>query len=317
MKNIRYFLLLITITLILAGCMAPIEDEQEDYNLMPVFRNNFHILCILGRDYEHPGLSVHGWTDYRTEFNAVRVVDALGLSLIRIEQGHPILRLTGGGVTAYADGASVIVQRTGSITVDFGGGLSLPDGMFFSRHYDDEIIEYLTEKFSPILGISPFVHEDDELEELLNYHFSNIYFTPRSQSSIGEGNLWMIHRPLPARTALRHKIGYFPIIAPDEAVSRLLGGYGYLRISPWEFSSADDVVFSDDGEVEVRLIYFGDRMGRDYLEVFAPLYKVRYYQEGELYLEYVVSAIHPDYLEENPSWGRVPQPRWHNLGSTD
>lgn len=302
MKNILYFLLYSILATLLISCTTQSASRAEEVKLMPVFHNNFHIMCLAMPDFEKPGVSLHGLSiEERTE-QAKSIIEAMGLEVSGINQDSFLMSLWTSGVLVSAEGMAVNIEETGFITMYFDGGFALPDGLTLSWEQQNEEAEiYLNELFAPILGVTPFAHEDEEIARLLNYHFNNIHFIPNF-----DGSIRILERHMPANYVLSNKIGYFPIITPEEAVRQTILGYGIISgLAPYEMPPP-----IEDYLLDIRLIYFGDNLGRNYLEVFAPWYQLtfrdHYFGFEDHHLTYFIPAIHSDYLEVNLAWGRFP-----------
>ena len=122
-------------------------------------------------------------------------------------------------------------------------GFPLPEDMvFFSRYPSLEAVEYIIERFAPILnmesptavidlhsafmnlprmyGHSIFDDAGENLtERILNYHFSRVHVDANNMSDTPELMSMSFSGPL------RGIIGYYPIITMEEARERLLLGY--------------------------------------------------------------------------------------------
>jgi len=300
-KNVSYLLFCIAIAVVFAGCDSQRGKAFNDVamiEVMPVFRNPFHMLPA---DFaQHEGLSANALSIEEMTAIAENIIATMELEVNNVSKASNAVWSE--GITVAAENVEVTVEANGFVQVLFIIGFPLPDGLIFSQEYmhrQDEAITYLTEQFAPILGLERIVFEnndDDIVERILDYHFNNIHFIPNSN-----GELWQINKFAPLNTVLSEKIGYFPIITPSEAIERMLDGQGSFGVDMGQRRPTQDEV------IDIRLVYFGHSLGRNYLEEFAPWYELVIQKDYLDFLKsYFVPAIHSEYLEANPAWSYYP-----------
>ena len=275
---------------------------REEYNIetMPIFRNLLHVIPVEIAEYE--GLSKHGDSIDELKAKAENIISYLGLTVERLR----VEPSTGWweAVTAIAEGAKVSVGLSGFVRIEFANLPSLPDGVMFSWEYPlDVAIAYLTEKFTPILGLAPSIYNNGEYdiaERILDYHFNTIHFTPPTGYNLER---WWVEVLPSIEVVQKGKIGYFPIISPYEAIERMLDGQGSFGVDMGQTRpSAENVDI-----VGIRLVYFGHGMGRMLLEAFVPWYEIFIQMPGADYIQsWFVPAIETEYLAGNPAWALFP-----------
>ncbi|MCL2217342.1 MAG: hypothetical protein FWB91_10035 [Defluviitaleaceae bacterium] len=280
------------IAIFFVGC------DAQNIEMMPVFRNPLHMLPA--EFAQHEGLSANALSDEEMAEIAENIIVAMGFEAtsVGIADMHDIIWAR--GVTATAEGVKVTVELHGFVQVVFENGFPLPDGMILSWEYHhQEAIAYLTERFAPILGVEHIAVGDnsgDIVAQILDYHFNGLRFIPNS-----DGQLGRINRFAPSSIVLREQIGYFPIISPDEAIERMLDGQGSFGVDMGQTRPTADEV------IDIRLVYFGHSLGRNFLEAFAPWYELTVQTADTPHLQsYFVPAIQSDYLEANPAWSVYP-----------
>jgi len=282
---------------------------RKDYNLelMPVFRNHFHMRPA--HIYpQHPGLYENRLSEEEMTVLAVSTLEALGYEAEIVTRYYNAIWSK--GFMAVSDDVRVGVEANGTMQVTFREGLMLPDGMtlpLWSNPYDptNAAIKYLTERFAYTLGLAQTSFEnsaDDIVLRILDYHFNTISFFPVFTS---EGTrfdmLGSIRRPLPIDITLSDKIGYFPIITPDEAIQRMLDGQGSFGVDMGQTRPTEDDI------IDTHLVYFGHMLGRNQVEFFAPWYRFMVKTAGANHTQaYFVPAIVTEYLEDNPAWAFYP-----------
>ena len=279
---------------------------RADYNLeyMPVFRNHFH--SWPAEIAQHEGLSANMLSAEEMTQIAKDIIIALGYEVERVSDLLPALHIVGGhekyrSIIAVSGNIEVAVGRNGLVRVRFLDGLALPDGMIFSWNQpQDEAIEYLTEKFAPALGMEIRTFEntsDDIIERILDYHFNTIRFLPNLNGKLGE-----IERPLLIDIVLSDKVGYFPIITPEEAIELMLLDQGV-----WPFRIENESVPTREYIIDIQLVYFTSPLGRAQVQKFAPWYSILFISPAwSNYTHYYVPAIRADYLEANSAWAYFP-----------
>jgi len=271
---------------------------REDYGIreMPVFRNPFYVPPARYIHYER-------WSDNWLSFEemtvmAEKIIVAMGLEVENVSSTRDLTWFEGATVTA--EGVEVTIGENGFVQVHFPDGFALPEGIMFSwEHPQDEAIAYLTERFSYALGLEwpDFGNgADSMIDQMLDYHFNTVRFIPNQ-----DGELRWIDRPAPPGMVLSDKVGYFPIITPNEAIERMLEGQGSFGVDMGQpRPTVSDVV-------DIRLVYFGHTLGRNFLEDFAPWYHfVIRTPDIDYDQAYFVPAIRSDYLEANPAWAVHP-----------
>ena len=313
MKKTKCFLLFI-VSIIFVACSSPVDEApgeivlewvschpwRKDYNIeaMPVFRNPFHM--IPAEFAQHKGLSANSLSCAEMAVTAGNIITAMGFEVTDTGAAytHDIIWVQ--GITATAENVRVTVEPHGFIQVVFDDGFSLPDGIMFSgEHQHKEALVYLTERFAPILGIERTIFENntgDITDRILDYHFNHINFIPNQCGKLGQ--IWSFP---PRNIVLADKIGKFPIITPDEAIKRMLDGMGSFSVDMGQAGPMADEV------IDIRLVYFGHSLGRNFLEEFAPWYEIIVHTADTHHFQsWFVPAIDSEYLESNPAWSVYP-----------
>ena len=255
-----------------AGWRVPLNMEVPA--TMPVFRNPFHEPRVA------PGGSY--FSDEEMAEIATGIINRMGLEVLNISEADRFNTIWTRGITATAEGVTVTVEMQGHAIVYFENGYPLPEGMAWER-------------FAPILGIIP-TDSNDFTEQLLDLHFNDVRFIPNAYGELRE-----IHRFPPRQYVLRDKIGYFPIIMPAEAIERMLDGQGSFMVDMGQTRPTENEV------IDIRLVYFGHNLGRNWLEAFAPWYEITVQTADSHHMQWwFVPAIRSDYLEANPAWAVYP-----------
>ena len=290
MKNIWRLILCIKIAIVCIGCSPQSNIEwvnnhpwRAEYNIefMPVFRNLFHMIPNSLAQYE--GLSANGFSVKEMTIMAENIIDAIGLEADNISITNSIIVWMGEvpirAVTARVEDVEVTVEPNGSLQIIFENG-----------------IPYISEHLAAALGLDSGDTVGDIIKRILDYHFNIMHLTPNSN-----GDLWRIDKSTPMDIMLSEKIGYFPIIKPGEVIERMLDGQGSFGVDMGQPRPTPDNV------IDMRLVYFGHSLGRNFLEEFAPWYEL-IIQKPELdYLQsFFVPAIQTEYLEANPAWSVYP-----------
>jgi len=281
---------------------------REDYNLefMPVFRNHFH---MIPEDIaQHPGLTANSLSDEDMIREAARIFEAMGHHILIT--GPDPNSIWSNGVMVMSEDVRVGVEAIGFAQVYFRDGLPLPEGLTlppwsYPHAPNNPAIKYLTEKFSHALGVAQRDFEntkDDIIPRILDYHFNTISFLPMFTSDGAMLDiLEEIRRPLPIDIVLSDKIGYFPIITPDEAIQRMLDGQGSFGVDMGQTRPTEDDI------IDTHLVYFGHMLGRNQVEFFTPWYRFTVLTADTNHLQYYfVPAIVTEYLEANPAWAFYP-----------
>jgi len=282
---------------------------RDDYNIefMPVFRNHFHM--IPAHVYpQHPGLYENRLSVEEMTELAVSTLESLGYEAEIVTRDYNAIWSE--GFMAISDEVRVGVETNGSMQVAFRDGLPLPNDMVlppWSYPHDptNAAIKYLIDRFAHALGLeqTDFGNStDDIILRILDYHFNTISFFPVFTS---EGTrldkLERIRRPLPMDIVLSDKIGYFPIITPDEAIQRMLDGQGSFGVDMGQARPTEDDI------IDIHLVYFGHMLGRNLVEFFTPWYRFTILTEDTNHFRhYFVPAIQTSYLEANPAWAVYP-----------
>jgi len=283
---------------------------RAEYNIkyMPVFNNHLrpNLVKIAQGSYVHS--FAHILSVDETTVMAKDISNAMGLEVEQVGVRLPTAPICEiqkyvMPITAISGDIEVEVGRDGSVGVVFREeGLALPEGIIFSlNHRSDEAIEYLTERFASILGVEIKTFEnnsEDIIERILDYNFNNLWFSPHSRT----GGLGGILRPPLIQNILSDKIGYFPIITPEEAIELMLLDQGV-----WPFRIENESVPTRDYIIDIQLVYFGHNLALPLVEAFIPWYSILFISPvwGD-YTHYFVPAIRTDYLEANPGWSFFP-----------
>ncbi|MCL1997086.1 MAG: hypothetical protein FWG63_12875 [Defluviitaleaceae bacterium] len=301
-------------TIILVACNSQNVDSHyinsNRYNLnehsymMPVFRNHFH--QIPNEYAQHPGIAENALTTEEMQDLAKNIITAMGFEAIYTRDGRNTA-IWFPGVTVSDGNVEVTIEANGHVQVHFIDGYTLPNDLVFTWEENEQASQYLNERFATALGLEkrnrdyPIVENIVEnIENILDYHFNTIEFMP-TFAPMEEGRLWRINRPMLAQDLLFDKIGYFPIITPDEAIERMLAGEGSHGVDMGQRLPKIEEV------VDIRLVYFGHSLGRNLLEVFAPWYEFIFKMPSRDYFQaYFVPAIQTQYLEANPAFSVYP-----------
>ena len=254
--------------------------------------------------------------------------EALGIEL-ETTQAHRDGRLpfTLTSVTAQADGVSLEAEADGTVTVEFEGGLSLPEDISF-LYYDllpeeaAHTLTYLSEQFSALTGFSQPVQAlsgsyvlwndydqtgtyivmpkyeytyllyegaGDDRSDLLSFSFQTVQFYPDEN-----GKLWIIR--LRDRLSTAQYLGDYPIITAQEALSLLMEG-SYLTNVPYPIEEDATVAY-------VELMYRSSRLDpilMPYYRFYVELPEMERDNGLKEYGAYYVPAIERQYLENMPS----------------
>lgn len=278
-------------------------DADVPVGLMPVFRNPFHALSPDFAIYE--GLSANALSVEVLTAIAEELMETLEVEIDRIDivnNTHMPNPYAVWPARVEARGENVIVTAVGdgSVHIAFPDGFPLPEGIslsWYEERYGDrqKAIQYLSERFAPMLGIPLIDPEQDTrsiVDRVLDYHFNNIHFISNAQ-----GDLRSMERYALRDMVLIDKVGYFPIITPEEAIARMLDGQGSFGVDMGQpLPAAEDVL-------DIRVVYFGHSLGRQFLEVFIPWYQLTVRSLYVDYLQaYFVPALATPYVEANPTW---------------
>lgn len=280
------FIIILSLTI---GCSSELEDDDE-YTMMPVFRNHFHM--IPSEIAEHEGVSKNGLSFSEMTDMAVSTLLLFGENTFEQDSVPNGIWLE--AVTFSTGNIEITVEENGFMQIYFFNGYELPNDIVFSwEEVNDEAIKFLTEYFAPIIGIEP---NPSEIEQLFNLNGTRVRFMPNEH-----GLLSRIDKLTPISMLLKDKVGYFPIITESEAKERMLLGQGSFGVDMGQALPTIDEVTS------IQLVYFGHSLGQNWLEFFAPWYQISIQRDNMDYeMAYFVPAIKSSYLEQNPAWAIYP-----------
>lgn len=299
--------------------------EDQNLRTLPVYRN-------LSYTTDMGGISVF-FSEEEMLGLAERTADALDTSIEEIScqrigditEQPPAGR---SGTDAYSLSAKtalgeITVYGNGQIRVFFSEPVKLPDEYRFtySGTTDEEAVgalRYLTERYQNLCTFGQtslctggdytyngerirfyraYDKSGDLTQQILNYHFNNISFSPDD-----EGNLFIIR--FGNLLAAAEKVGDYPLISAETARQLLLNG-DYLTTVPTEYLAGGTI--EDRQIARTELVY---RTGSTD-ELFMPYY--RFYVELNdssfntadgltCYGAYYVPAISGEYLSDFPVW---------------
>lgn len=281
---------------------------------LPVFQNG---------SYNVHGLAV-GLEKETMQARAEAAAEALGMEILDVEYntvggefiGTDLDPDTVLAVKAVTENAAISVEADGTLTVRFGEGLVLPEGYCFTYHDTTDaeaeaVLDYLIEEYAALLGFSrptkvlswdrniygqmircyhAYDAAGDTEEDLLNYHFRYAQFAPDD-----DGELMLIR--LYDGLACADKIGDYPIISEQEALTLLLEGH-YATSVPYEMPGKEYVA-------KTELVYHsgsGEQMFLPYYRFLVELPEMEQDNGLKDYGAYYVPAVEGTYLANMPTY---------------
>ncbi len=197
----------------------------------------------------------------------------------------------------------ITIFDLGSVHVEFGSALQLPDGYGFDNDDPDPEKQagtamYIIDKYPELFGLKTpitytdfyqyaYDYSDNAFDAILNYNFSQLRFYENDD----EVGVWMDDILADYKCE-----GFYPVITPEKAREELLAG-NYVTTVP-EDPYLPDGVTEDNTEDFCELAYRQNSVRSAYI----PYYRfiVRLHDEindGNHYGVVYVPAVEPEYLE--------------------
>lgn len=288
--------------------------EETAYDALPVFKNGA---------YNAIGIPV-GLDKETMRANAEAVAKVLDMDILELREKTVGETIEGSGLTADAvtrveavtSEAVIRAEADGTVTIDFGEGRKLPEEFNMTHHDTTDreataVLDHLLEEYSALLELeqpekvlfwerniygqmirhySVYEAVGDAREDLLNYHFNYVQFSPDD-----DGELMLIR--LYDGLACAERIGDYPIISQEEALTLLLNG-NYATSVPYEIAGEERVA-------GVELVYrsgSGEQIFLPYYRFFVELPETLRNDELKDYGAYYVPAVEGRYIENMPTY---------------